>query len=166
MTSISVELTDKMGDDLKLCKTCNQTKKLDQFDNRPERGANSKRTVCTSCRAEGQRRRYKKHCLENPFKIKVTKAKQRSIKLGLPFNLDQEYLESIWTGVCPALGIEIFNGQDRVLDNTAELDRLIPSLGYTRGNVIFLSRRANRIKNDASLDELQKITKWMEKAFV
>lgn len=161
MTDINVELVDSMGDDTKLCTTCGLIKALPCFDSRPERGPTSKRTVCATCRADGQRSRYKKHCQVNPFKIKISRAKQRAIKCGLPFDLDEEYLKSIWTGVCPVFGIEIFYGQERTLDNTAELDKIIPELGYVKGNVAFLSRRANRLKNDASLEDLHKLTSWM-----
>jgi hypothetical protein len=35
-------------------------------------------------------------------------------------------------------------------------------LGYVRGNVTIISNRANRIKNDASLDEVRKVVSWLE----
>ena len=35
------------------------------------------------------------------------------------------------------------------------IDKLIPSLGYTKGNVWVISRRANMIKSDATLEELE-----------
>lgn len=44
----------------------------------------------------------------------------------------------------------------------AELDRLVPSKGYVKGNVRWISRRANRIKSDATIDELKKILKYVE----
>ncbi len=42
------------------------------------------------------------------------------------------------------------------------LIRLVPSKGYVKGNVRWISRRANRIKSDASIDEIKKILKYME----
>lgn len=47
-------------------------------------------------------------------------------------------------------------------DCKAELDRLIPSKGYVKGNVRWISSRANRLKSDVSIDELKKILKYME----
>ena len=47
-------------------------------------------------------------------------------------------------------------------ENSGELDRYIPSLGYVRGNVDFMSRRANRVKQDFSLEEMRKLIAWME----
>ena len=68
-----------------------------------------------------------------------------------------------WTGVCPALGIVIDIAlAGREDDQAAELDRIVPSKGYIKGNVVFLSRRANRIKNDARPEELRSIANWLE----
>lgn len=44
----------------------------------------------------------------------------------------------------------------------AELDRLIPDKGYVKGNVHWISRRANRIKSDATVEELEKIISYMK----
>ena len=47
-------------------------------------------------------------------------------------------------------------------DNSPSIDRLIPELGYIKGNVNVISLRANIIKNNATKDELIKIANWME----
>lgn len=46
------------------------------------------------------------------------------------------------------------------MDHTPTLDRIIPKLGYVPGNVIIVSARANRIRNDATVDELYKVYKF------
>jgi hypothetical protein len=38
-----------------------------------------------------------------------------------------------------------------------KVDRIVPELGYVKGNVIVVSCRANRIKSDATPDELERI---------
>jgi len=64
---------------------------------------------------------------------------------------------------CPILGIQLDYGtRGQAHDATASIDKLIPELGYSKGNVAVLSRRANRIKNDATLAELKAIVSWME----
>ena len=45
------------------------------------------------------------------------------------------------------------------------LDRLIPKLGYVKGNIVIVSTRANTIKRDATPEELMKIAKFYEKVF-
>ena len=57
---------------------------------------------------------------------------------------------------CPVLGFEfVMDGKHN--DHAPSLDRVDNSKGYVPGNVAFISRRANRIKGDASLDELIKL---------
>jgi len=41
------------------------------------------------------------------------------------------------------------------------LDRIIPALGYVKGNVDIISMRANRLKNDLSEEELSRILDYI-----
>lgn len=79
-------------------------------------------------------------------------AKKRAKELVLPFNLDLE--DILIPTVCPLLGITIEKGVGTYTDNSPTLDRIFPHLGYVKGNVWVVSMRANRIKQDASLEEL------------
>lgn len=83
------------------------------------------------------------------------------MRAGIPWDLDENYLRELFTGVCPVFGCAIHAGGAKD-DYKAELDRLIPSKGYVRGNVRWISSRANRLKSDASIGELKKILKYME----
>jgi hypothetical protein len=62
---------------------------------------------------------------------------------------------------CPILGIPLVVGDGTATDNSPELDRINNSRGYVRGNIHVISRRANRIKNDATLTELEKIASYL-----
>jgi hypothetical protein len=42
------------------------------------------------------------------------------------------------------------------------LDRIDPSQGYIKGNVVVISHKANRLKNDAGLAELRALVAWLE----
>lgn len=42
------------------------------------------------------------------------------------------------------------------------LDRRVPSLGYTRGNVAWMSLEANRIKDNASAETLSKLLNYVQ----
>jgi hypothetical protein len=64
---------------------------------------------------------------------------------------------------CPILGIILEFGNKTVQDNSPSLDRLIPHLGYVPGNIALISHRANRIKNDATVDELEKVFSFMKR---
>lgn len=146
---------------MKLCKSCGFLKELVEFPVRKDKN-NILRPYCKDCAKDIVRARYNGHRKNNPFLHKSTRARSRAQYLKVPFNLDQQYLESIWTGVCPVFGIEIFiNERNRVDEQAAELDRFIPEKGYVKGNVTFLSRRANRLKNSATVQEIEQLFKWM-----
>ena len=83
---------------------------------------------------------------------------QRRAKIAdIPFTIDAEYLIEIFPedNKCPVLGVDFKFGHNSA--NSPSVDRIIPSKGYVKGNVIWISRRANAIKNDASVDELYKV---------
>lgn len=65
---------------------------------------------------------------------------------------------------CPVLGIELVYGNEKIRgDNSASIDRLDSSKGYTPDNVNIISWRSNRIKNDGTIDDLKKIVAWLSK---
>ena len=89
-------------------------------------------------------------------------AKCRAKEKGVPFDLSESDITI--PEVCPALGIPISISPGRATDNSPSLDRIIPALGYVRGNVRVISNRANRIKYDATLVELRAVVAYLEKA--
>lgn len=86
-------------------------------------------------------------------------AKKRSRDNGLPFNLSIEFVENLIeeNKFCYYLGIELKTNVGKLSWNSATMDRFIPELGYTEGNVMLISHRANTIKNNASVDEIIKV---------
>ena len=46
-------------------------------------------------------------------------------------------------------------------DFTPSIDRINPSEGYVKGNVIIMSNRANTLKNNATAEELERVAAWM-----
>lgn len=82
-------------------------------------------------------------------------AKRRAEMAGLPFNLDLS--DIIIPDRCPALGLPIELGHTAQNDHSPTLDRIIPALGYTRGNVIVVCWRTNRAKSNLAPHELAAI---------
>jgi len=144
-----------------ICKGCQQDKPSTNFPVRKDR-SNKVRPYCSTCAADVQRARYSSHRKNNPFLHRCTRAKSRASGLGVRFDLTPEYLESIWTGVCPVLNQPINLMTDRLSEFAAELDRFSPELGYVKGNVHWLSRKANRIKNNTSVEILDNLLEWMK----
>lgn len=61
---------------------------------------------------------------------------------------------------CPILGIPLFKGKSGGEANSPSLDRIEPELGYVPGNIVVISNRANRLKSDATIDELRAIASF------
>ena len=129
--------------DTKECTDCKEEKPLKDF----YRGRNG----CKKCYMDQEVERKRKY----PMRFICKYAKGRAKKGGLAFDLTPEYLESIRTDFCPYLGVKmVYGGSDRNDPNAASLDKIIPELGYIRGNVEFISFKANRMKSNASQEEL------------
>lgn len=143
----------------KKCRKCSEVRSTDCFEFRSDR--QSYRAVCNTCRSSGQRRRYETYRKKAWFLHKATRARTRSKWLGVPFDLDSGYLESIWTGFCPISGIHLDKDATKGDPNYPELDRRIPKKGYVKGNVTFLCSRMNNIKRDATLEEVTLLYNWM-----
>jgi transposase len=62
---------------------------------------------------------------------------------------------------CPVLGIELDYFAEMRQENSVSFDRIDSSKGYISGNVIVMSWRANRIKNDGTGEEHQKIADFL-----
>lgn len=90
----------------------------------------------------------------------VRSAMKRAKKQGVPFSLCPEDL--IIPDRCPVLGIPIVFGRGRGSPNSPSVDRLVPSLGYVPGNVRVISNRANTLKGNAALWEVQAVVQYMQ----
>jgi hypothetical protein len=64
---------------------------------------------------------------------------------------------------CPILGIELDYFNEVIADNSPSIDRVDPDAGYTPGNVLIVSMKANRIKMNGTLDEIIKIADYIKK---
>jgi hypothetical protein len=87
----------------------------------------------------------------------VSNAKTRAKRAGVPFAISPE--DIVIPSHCPILGLALARrlGRKGGCDQSPSLDRIVPELGYVPGNIVVISRRANRIKNDATIEELAAI---------
>lgn len=93
-------------------------------------------------------------------------AKGRAKRKRVPFDLDLNYLYSIITDACPIFKTQFLwqtsgLGKGRTEPNSPSLDRIIPELGYVKGNMVFISHLANKIKTDATEKELYAVADWL-----
>lgn len=95
----------------------------------------------------------------------VLEAKRRSKKRGWDFDLEES--DVVIPEVCPVLGIPLFRGYAEGKrtpgPNSPSLDRVNPTLGYVKGNVRVISWKANRIKTDATAQELELVLAYVRR---
>ena len=85
-------------------------------------------------------------------------AKKRAKDKSLPFNL--ELPDIVVPEKCPFLEIPlVVNKGLGALPNSPSLDRIIPKLGYVKGNVQVISNKANVMKSSATLEEFELMAK-------
>lgn len=85
----------------------------------------------------------------------------RAKRHGVPCTLTEESLPPI-PPTCPCCGIT-FDPQETNRQRRPSLDRIFPDKGYTPENVMWLCLRCNRLKSNASPEELVKIALFVTK---
>ncbi len=97
----------------------------------------------------------KKQHLLDPRGQMLAAARGRAKKAHLPFDLLKgDITVPDFCPVFPDIRLEPQQSGGRFHNCSPSLDKMIPSLGYVKGNVMVMSWRANSIKRDATLDEL------------
>jgi hypothetical protein len=86
-------------------------------------------------------------------------SRKRSKKKGMEHTLTIDDLYSMYTDTCPISGVALLweRGHGKPQENSPSLDRIDSTRGYTPDNTWLISYRMNRIKNDATIEELQMI---------
>jgi hypothetical protein len=101
-------------------------------------------------------------CDAHPIDYLFRGARSRAKRKGIPFTIITADIP-VLPEFCPVLGLRLqygASGKSRSLyenGSAASLDRVVNSLGYVKGNVIIVSLRANLLKGQATLEELQLI---------
>jgi hypothetical protein len=85
-------------------------------------------------------------------------AKYRAARLGVGFDLTID--DIAMPTHCPIFGTPLAFSNS--WNHVPSIDRVDCTKGYTRDNVVIVSMRANRIKSDATLDELKRLVAFYE----
>lgn len=176
----------------RICTKCGKEKPLEEFS-KNKQGKYGRRAFCKECEHKIQNsperlarrnelRRLKRendeyrlarnlkdtetrHNNEDSIKKALVRAaKARAKKKGIPFDITIE--DFTLPEKCPLLEIPLTVGYENAQENSYSLDKIIPELGYVKGNVWVISNKANAIKNNASLEELQLLVKNLEKYWI
>lgn len=105
---------------------------------------------------------------KNFLKHLLVGAKNRAQRAGREFSL--RVFDLSIPAICPILGIPLVihhetssglgRGKNR-FDDSPSLDRIDSTKGYVPGNVRVISWRANRVKNDGTAEEHEKIARYI-----
>lgn len=96
----------------------------------------------------------------DPRKTLLRNARTRAKQFNLPIDLSLE--DIVIPEFCPILKFEL--SKERKIGgcfNTPSLDRIVPELGYVRGNIWVISMRANAMKNQATKEDLRNFSTWI-----
>lgn len=105
-------------------------------------------------------KRNKKNRREKWPKCQIYALRHRAKILGVPFDLREE--DIVLPKICPVLGFPLEVGEGRLQFNSPSVDRIIPSRGYVTGNVKVISYRANTIKLNATIEEVEAVLRYMK----
>lgn len=158
----------------KRCSCCGEVK-LFQFFSKDKTKKNGYRSHCKTCRKEAQNKYqkenlkdrneyFKKYYLGTPYGIVLNNIKQRAKAKKVPFDIVAEDIP--WVTHCPVFGWELKRGSGSgPRRHSPSVDRIIPELGYVKGNLQVMSSKANSMKQDATPEELLMFADWIIKTY-
>ena len=125
------------------CKECEATNTLSKNNFRKTYDEEFKNLIFVQNKNSRQ-----KHIVHNMWKS----AKSRANKKGIDFNIEES--DIIIPDVCPLLEVPLKFGDKTNYDYSPSLDRIDNTKGYIKGNIQVISKKANTMKNSATLQEL------------
>lgn len=149
---------------MKCCTNCKELLSVDSFG-KHSATYDGLMGMCRECRRPYSAAHYDKWIKKNPTRRLWSAARHRASRANLPFDITPE--DIIVPDVCPVFGIEFeVNTGEKAKYNSPSLDRFIPELGYVKSNIQVISFRANWIKQNATLQEVEALAKWMREKTV
>ena len=159
----------------KVCTKCKEHKPLNEF-HKSKKYKDGLHYECKSCKKE-----YDDNMC--PFKKWFTKKKSHAKIVGIEFTILPTDIPGVkiewynsggrgsrdtWRAieypkVCPVLGIELAWDQSGRMDNhinSPTLDRIDPTKGYIRGNVMMMSKLANQMKSNSTPEQLNQFCRY------
>lgn len=137
------------------CIYCGEDKDIVEFYRRVDYQALENR--CKKC----HRSQWRRCKFLNPRAYMLKQAKKRAKKEGIPCDLMEEDIPiPKYCPVFPWIALQF--AEHRSTNNSPSLDKVIPERGYVKGNVRVISNKANRLKCNCSLYELELLVKYVK----
>jgi hypothetical protein len=164
----------------KFCSTCKVEKFIFDFT-KNKASPDGLQYKCRSCDLEYQKQRrllnkdelltYSRNYQTNKRKdfdyrlqMLLNASRQRSKKKSRENDLTIEDIKNAFPkdGLCPIFGTKLIFGDAGFREDSPSIDRLDSKKGYAKNNIQIISWKANRIKKDASIEELELILAYMK----
>ena len=135
-----------------ICKCCCNNKPAKDFSKHNGCIIGYDTSRCKSCKKS--RNDWKNVTLTKKIFNRIkARAKLRNIEFNLELN------DLIIPEKCPVFNREfIYNDPDW----TYSVDRIDPLKGYVKTNIQIISNKANRLKNNATIEDIEKLLLWMK----
>ena len=112
-------------------------------------------------RAEATKRCYVHGLSKTPEFYMFHGAKRRAKKKKIEFSIN--ILDIKIPKVCPLLKIPIKTGISKLQENSPSLDRINSNKGYIKDNIWVISYKANAVKNNCTINELELLVNNLKK---
>ena len=144
----------------KVCKECNQSLNLNKFSLIEKWNVNSgTKDICKKCSTKiRQTEKLNRDWKIDAAKLLYKNIKSRCKRTGREFSIDLE--DIIIPEKCPVFGFELKREDKQTWMCAPSVDRIDSSKGYIKGNITVVSRRANILKRDATIDELEQLLNY------
>lgn len=139
----------------KHCAECGKLKPLGEFYR--GKGVGGRRSKCKVCEVSLGAKNRSRDPIDHKLKRMLCEARRRSKLNGRDFSLTYRDIYDLYCEKCPVLGVDLSWNNSKLSFDSPTLDRINNEKGYVPGNVVIVSWRANKIKSDASMEELEAI---------
>ena len=96
----------------------------------------------------------------NPAKSMLERSRKGAKKRGIEFSIVEADISPL-PEHCPVLGIKLNYLAERGDPAAASIDRIDNALGYIQNNVMVVSYRANTLKSNATVEEMERVLSYM-----
>jgi hypothetical protein len=125
----------------------------------------SKKSYLKNSQKNSEKRKIDYRNNDKRYKYMMLKrAEKRALEKDVPFKLTMDDIDiPIY---CPILKVKLEIGKTSGPDDfSPSLDRIIPELGYVPGNVKIISMRANRIKTNATIEDIKNVLLYLKEHY-
>ena len=141
----------------KVCNSCEQSLNLNKFSLIEKWNINSDtKNTCKKCSKKNARtEKLNRDWKVDAARLLYSNIKSRCKRIGREFSIDIE--DIIIPEKCPVFGFDLKREDKQTWMCAPSVDRVDNSKGYIKGNITVVSRRANILKKDATLEELEQL---------